>query len=182
MRGTFVFPAADRDFLQLLELRANNGATELVETVYVLTGSTYYVPEQLFAFDDPGLYYEATPYLVDADREAIAADLARLCRIGLAPAPKLIMEVHTHPSGSTIPSDRDRRYGPENRPVYDRYFTDFEFFYGIHGLQDRDRPDPACIRCPEQTDYNEIGWQGENMEHRLGVYDYAFDPQPVMLR
>lgn len=178
MSETFVFPADDRDLMQMLELRANNGAVADVETVYVLTGSTYSVPELLFAFDDPGLYYEAERDYVDADNGAIAETIWKFYEG--RPGPRMIVDVHTHPAGSdTRPSNQDHSVAGHQRQAFDQYFDDYELFFGIHGLGEACDPDLSWMRVPEQTGENEISWWGENRRHSLAVFDGAYRPRPV---
>lgn len=180
MRGTFVFPGDDRDFMQKLEIRANNGAVDDVETVYVVTGSTYFVPEDLWAFDDPSLYDTAERYEVDIDDRA-TAETIRDFYAG-RPGPRMIFRVHTHPpDGADGPSDQDYSVAEEREKVFDRYFDDYELFLGIHLLGEERPPNPGLMRVPNQTEENKITWLGENRKHTLAVYDGAYEPRPVML-
>jgi hypothetical protein len=181
VRGTFVFPGDDTDFLQLIELRANNGATADVETVFVLTsGDSYAVPTRLFAFDDPGLYTEATPRAVEIDNEAVARTIAAFYddRDG----PKLVSRFHTHPNGGTTPSAKDRRNGPDCARIFGRHFDDAGFFLGIHALREACRPEPDWLRCPARTAADEVAWWGENRKHALALFDGAYEPRPVAVR
>lgn len=179
MRGTLIFPADDRDFLQQLEVRGNNGGVDDVETAYVLTGSTYYVPEHLFNCDDPGLYQKAEYNTVNFNELEVASRVYEY--YGDRMAVKIVVVVHTHPSGNTTPSDRDEKWGPQIPPMFDRYFDDYEFFHGLHGLGEECDPDPEWMRRPEKTAENEISWHGESRIHKLAVFDSAFNPRPVVV-
>lgn len=179
MRGTVVFPGADRDFMQLIEIRANNGAQADVETVYVLTGETYCVPTRLFAFDDPALYRRATRNRVNVRNRRLAKTIAAF--YADRPGPKLVVRVHTHPSGRTSPSDGDRNGAAQRNRSYARYFDDYELFLGIHGLGDAADPDPEWLRRPERTAFNEVAWWGENRKHKLAVFDMEYEPRPMVV-
>lgn len=180
MRGTFVFPQADNDFMQLLEIRANNGAQDDVETVFVLTGETYFVPTRLFAFDDPALYHDASAHAVTPKTRPMAETVARF--YADQPGPKLINRVHTHTNGRPRPSQGDKKVGPNRKQTFDRYFDDYEFFLGIHALQDPCEPDPARLRRAHQTAEHAVTWWGENRKHTLAVYDAQYNPRPVLVR
>lgn len=180
MRGEFVFPGGDVDFMQLIEIRANNGATNDIETVYVLTGETYFVPTQLFAFDDPELYNEATANRVNVKSQVLARTVAKF--YDERPGPKLIVWVHTHPSGGTQPSLADINCTPRQKRLYNQYFTDYELFLGIHGLKEVCDPDPDWLRQPELTADHEVSWWGENRKHSLALYDAHYEPRPVVIR
>lgn len=180
MRGTFVFPTADRDFIQLIEIRANNGAQEDVETVFVLIGETYFVPTKLFAFDSPVLYHDATERSVNPKDRSMAEQIARY--YADQPGPKLINRVHTHPSGDIEPSQKDKQVASSRKSVFDRYFDDYEFFLGIHALQDSCDPDSDWLRRPRKTAENAITWWGEHRKHTLAVYDEHYEPRPVLMQ
>jgi proteasome lid subunit RPN8/RPN11 len=181
MRGTFVFPAADTDFMQLLEIRGNNGATADVETVFVLASDeSYCVPTRLFAFDDPRLYKKATDSRVNVDNEAVARTVATFYE--KQSGPRLITRVHTHPSGETTPSQLDQNVGPDRYATFNQYFDDYEFFLGIHALKEPCDPDPGWLRRPEQTAEHEVTWWGENRKHTLALYDPAYEPAPVIVQ
>lgn len=174
-----MFPADDRDLLQLLEVRANNGGVKTVETVYVLTGRTYFVPERLFAFDDPALYQRADPAYVAVDNRTMAETIRRF--YADQPGPRVIVRVHTHPGGPASPSEQDYRVATSRQQLFDRYFDDYELFLGIHALTDECTPDAEWIRRPEQTAENEVSWWGENRKHKLAIYDGAYNPRPVLV-
>lgn len=180
MRGTFVFPQADTDFMQLIEVRGNNGAAADVETVFILTGETYFVPTRLFAFDDPDFYTRATATRVTAENQAMARTVARF--YDDRPGPKLVARFHTHPSGDTTPSRTDKEVGMQRKRTFDRYFDDYEFFLGIHALQDTCEPDPGWLRQPARTATHTVTWWGENRKHTLAVYDGRYEPRPVVVR
>lgn len=179
MRGTVVFPADDRDLLQLLEVRGNNGGVETVETGYILTGSTYYVPEKLHNCDDPDIYQYARPERMCSSTTQIRLRVRDFYEG--QPDPRMICPVHTHPSGRTTPSKGDTQ--SDLKQAFDVEFDDYEFFYGIHGLHDDDRtPDPSWMRVPEQTDHHKVSWYGEYRRHTLAFYDEEHDLAPVMVR
>lgn len=177
MSAEFVFPADDRDLMQLLEVRGNNGGVPTVETVYCLTGSTYYVPEQLFPCDDPDLYYAATADHFEADLPRIAQRIAAFYedRAG----PRMVMFVHTHPDGNPQPSQLDKQSVVGWKQLFDGYFDDYRFFTGLHGLCEAGETGPEWMRRPEQTGENEVSWWGARRKHRLAVFDGEFEPRPV---
>lgn len=179
MRGTFVFPAADRDLMQLLELRGNNGGVETVETMYVLTGNTYSVPERLFACDDPDLYHKAEKRLFNGKLRRVVKMIVDFYadRSG----PKLVAFFHTHPSGNATPSTGDKEVVARWKQRFDPYFDEYEFFAGLHGLGEACPPDLERMRVPEQPRENAVRWRGENRHHTLAVYDGAFEPRPVLV-
>ncbi|MDS0476813.1 Mov34/MPN/PAD-1 family protein [Natrinema sp. 1APR25-10V2] len=179
MRGTFVFPGTDTDFIQLIELRGNNGAQDDVETVFVLTGETYYVPTRLFAFDDPTHYREATPTAVDIDNRAVAQTIADFYeeRVG----PRLVARFHTHPGGNPMPSTKDKRNAAKKQRVFDRYFDDYELFLGIHVLGEPCDLDPDWLRRPEQTATNAVSWRGEHRTHTLALYNGRYESRSVVV-
>lgn len=179
IRGTLVFPASDPDFLRQIELRGKNGARDFVETVYVLSGSTYYVPTRLHALDDPSLFNSADRSSVNARNREMAQKVANF--YAQRDGPRIVVRIHTHPSLSTNPSDTDYDYSLEKKPVYDRFFEDYEYFHGIHGIGEISEPPPGEIRSPEMVGQNELAWWGESRRHRLAIYDEEYDPRPVVL-
>lgn len=186
-RGTFVFPKTDRDFMQQLEMRGNNGGVETVETVYALAGSTYFVPETLIALDDPDLYKAAEPRRVQTDDWEVIRTIDEAYTPRSASGvketeagPRMLVRVHTHPTGRTRPSDNDREAAAHRDLLY-RYFDDCEIFLGIHGLGEECAPDPEWMRVPERTAENEVSWWGENRKHKLAVFDREYEPRPVRL-
>lgn len=179
MRGTFVFPADDTDLMQQLEMAANNGAVEDVETVYVLAGSTYFVPEDLFALDDPSLYEVAEPHHVRTDMREVVRTVDEF--YNERSGPKMVTWFHTHPSGRSRPSDGDYEAVEDEPHPFARQFDDCEFFQGIHALGQEATPDPEWMRVPRQTGENEVSWWGENRKHSLSVYDGQYEPRPMVV-
>jgi proteasome lid subunit RPN8/RPN11 len=173
-RGTFVLPYSV-PFLQNLETRAQNGAHEVVETVYVLAGPTYTTPNVMFQLDDPELYESATPSSVTSMTRAMARRVAAAYD-GL-PAPKMIARVHTHPNGSTTPSDVDRTGNDRLVEIYrDELGTeDVEFFQGIHAFdRHRERQRDLDDRYEPRASVNGVSWHGSRFQHTLKLFDPHF--------
>lgn len=180
-RGTFVFPA-HRDFLQKLEARGLNGAHQRVETVYVLAGSTYTTPTDLFRLDNPEYYASATRRSVTSYGRKMARKVASLYPDGQAP--KLLVRFHTHPNGSTRPSDTDRSSAGEIASQFADAFgtSDFEFFQGIHAYKDHSgNPGPSERHEPVARS-NSASWRGEQYRHELALYGPEFrNPRRVVI-
>jgi hypothetical protein len=93
-------------------------------------------------------------------------------------APKLIARFHTHPGGTLRPSPADRRSSKNIRTAFENAFgTDyFEFFHGIHGLEEHGRsPSLEERQAPSASGY--IHWLGERYRHKLAVYGTGFEEQ-----
>jgi hypothetical protein len=176
-----VFPADDTDFMQAIEIRGNNGGVEDVETIFALAGENYFVPTELFALDDSTLYNYAREDSVHGRNDEMAQKIAAYYRSAGGSGPGLVVRIHTHPTGNPTPSKKDKKVGSRRKSVFDRYFDDYQFLLGIHALGEVCDPDRRYMRRPEQTEYNEISWRGENREHTLALYDADYDPRPVML-
>lgn len=180
-RGTFVFPA-HQDFLQKLEARGVNGAHQRVETVYVLAGSTYTTPTDLFRLDNPEYYASATRRSVTSYGRKMAKKVANLYPDGQAP--RLLARVHTHPNGSTRPSDTDRSSAGEIASQFADAFgtSEFEFFQGIHAYKDHSRnPGPSERHNPTARS-NSASWHGEQYRHELALYGPEFrNPRRVVI-
>lgn len=174
-RGTFVFPAADETFVQLLEVCAQNGATDTAETAYVLIGDNHYQPTRVFALHVPDLYEVAT---IDKLISKIG-EMAGVIDAQLEEPPKLFAFVHTHPSGSTEPSPMDRRGTRRVRETFARELgmDDFEYFLGVHALGGEvqgevERRDPSVSGSG-------VYWYGESRRHELAVFDIDYTPVNV---
>lgn len=180
-RGTFVFPA-HRDFMQKLEARGLNGAQERVETVYVLAGPGYTTPTDLFRLDNPEYYASATRRSVTTYGRKMARKVANLYPDGEAPG--LIARFHTHPGGSTRPSDTDQQSASEIASQFAEEFgtRDFEFFQGIHAYKDHSSsPNPDSRHNPDVRS-NAVAWRGEQYKHELALFGPEFrNPRQVML-
>jgi len=168
--GTFVCPT-DSQFLQMLEVRAKNGANRRVETVYTLTGGDPTTPTDLFALDNPEFYRSATPSSVTTLGGRMAAAVAD--RFPDGESPGLIARFHTHPGGTTTPSDTDRDSATD---IYDSHIEafghdDFEFFHGIHAYREHGSNDPR--REPEAVS-NTVSWEGEQYTHTLALFGPRF--------
>jgi len=172
-RGTFVFPRS-KDFMQKIEARGLNGAHNRVETVYVLAGNNYTTPTDLFRLDDPGYYASATRRSVRTYGRKMAKKVAALYPDG--EAPKLLVRFHTHPGGSTRPSDADKQSAKQIRDHFRKSFgtNDFEFFHGIHAYKDHDsNPGPEARHAPEARS-NSVSWRGEQYRHELALFGPKF--------
>ncbi|RLM87942.1 hypothetical protein D3D02_13460 [Halobellus sp. Atlit-38R] len=172
-RGTFVFPD-DRDFMQKVEARGLNGAHNRVETVYVLAGNSYTTPTDLFRLDNPSYYKSATRRSVVSYGRKMANKVAALYPDGKAP--KLLVRFHTHPGGSTRPSDADRQSAAQVRDNFADAFgtSDFEFFQGIHAYKDHgSNPSPSERHSPTARS-NSVSWRGEQYRHELALFGPKF--------
>lgn len=172
-RGDFVVPD-DRDFLQKLEARGKNGHGKIVETIYVVTGSSYTHPTDLICLDNPEYYGSATRSSVQFNPRQMAEKVASLYPD--EEPPKLVARYHTHPSGSLRPSSADRSSAPTVRKAFvDAFGTeDFEFFHGIHGLAEHnDTPGPDERHTPTDTG-DHVEWVGERFRHKLAVFGKGF--------
>lgn len=175
-RGTIVVPA-NKDFLQKVETRGKNGHRPTVETIYVLAGPTYTQPTDLIRLDDDSYYGDATRSSVRFDPHAMAQKVANLYPDD--DLPKLIARFHTHPSGSTAPSSKDKQSAPAVRKAFVEAFgtTDFEFFHGIHGLKNHGgSPTPSERQQPTEQN-GKITWKGEQYRHTLAVFGERFERQ-----
>lgn len=179
-RGTFAFPTG-RDFLQKLEARGLNGAHQRVETVYILAGPTYTTPTDLFRVDNPEYYASATRRSVTSYGRKMARKVAALYPDG--EAPKLLARFHTHPGGSTRPSDTDRDSAEQIASQFSDALgtSDFEFFQGIHAYKDHNgNPGPSERHDPVVRS-NSVSWRGEQYRHELALYGPAFrNPRRVV--
>lgn len=80
-RGTLVVDSEDTDLIQKMEIRGNNGVTEVahdVETKYLLTGPNYTTPTDIIQLDNPALYSEVTESSIRYNVTKIADYVAQL--------------------------------------------------------------------------------------------------------
>lgn len=176
-RGTFAFPN-DRDFMQKLEARAVNGDGRFTETVYVLTGPSHSKPVDLFRLDNSGYYGSSTRTSVSFKPRKMARKVAACFPDGQQPG--LIARFHTHPPGSTPdPSGQDKQSAQSVRRAFEKAFgTDsFEFFHGIHALDEHGLNPTADERQNPSTRGQELRWVGERYRHKLAVYGNGFNRQ-----
>ena len=173
-RGTFVLPD-DKHFMQKIEARGKNGHGSIVETVYVLTGPTYTHPTDLIRLDNDEYYGSATRSSVSFNPRAMAQKVASLYPDD--EAPKLIARFHTHPGGTLRPSSADKNSSSRIRQSFvDAFGTDdFEFFHGIHGLEEHELEPNPDERQSLSTKQNHLRWLGERYRHKLAVFDRNFE-------
>lgn len=173
-RGTFALPA-DRHFMQKLEARGLNGHGSIVETVYVLTGPTYTRPTDLIRLDNEEYYGTATRTSVSFDPWAMANKVADLYPDG--ETPKMIARFHTHPGGTLRPSSADKNSAPKVRKSFvDAFGTDdFEFFHGIHGIEEHSRNPGPDERQNAAVQRDHVHWLGEQFRHKLAVFGRNFE-------
>lgn len=175
-RGTFVLPN-DRDFMQKLEARGTNGHGEMVETVYVITGPTYTQPTDMIRLDNEEYFVSATKTSVSFKTRKMARAVARLFPDD--EPPKVIARFHTHPGGTLRPSQKDKESASAIEQSFEDAFEtdDFEFFHGIHGLEEHGRsPGPDKRQSPSDS-RGHINWLGERYRHKIAVYGHGFRQQ-----
>lgn len=171
-RGTFVLPE-NQHFLQKLEARGKNGHGSIVETVYVLTGASYTQPTDLIRLDNDDYYGSATKTSVSFNPRSMAEKVASLYPDG--ETPQLIARFHTHPGGTLRPSDADRSSANNVRTAFENAFgtDEFEFFHGIHGLEEHNRsPPPDERQAPSASGH--VHWLGERYRHKIAVFGTGF--------
>lgn len=175
-RGTFAFPAS-KPFMQALETRGKNGAHQRVETVYVLTGQSETTPTELFGLDDPEFYQSATRSSVTTLEGKVARRVAASYPDG--ETPNVVARFHTHPGGTTTPSDVDVKNAESVKRCYEEAFgtDDFEFFHGIHAYVEQsgvpsvgERHDPTALS-------GGLSWRGEQYRHELALFGPRFRDQ-----
>jgi proteasome lid subunit RPN8/RPN11 len=175
--GAFGFPENDERFMQSLEVRGKNGHDEIVETVYALV-LTEGQPPRLVALDDPEMYLGATRRSVRYYIEPMAKEVARQCRT----TPDAVVKVHTHPNGSTKPSDKDKQGTEATRRAFEDELGSgsFEFLQGIHAHKSA-TVSPDRMREPTAAG-NSVSWNGERFRHTLALFDGHFrNAQEVQL-
>lgn len=180
-RGTFALPD-ERDFMQKLEARGKNGHGSIVETVYVLTGPSYARPTDLVCLDSEKYYGSATRRSVSFYPRKMARKVANLYPEGSAP--KLIARFHTHPGGSVTPSSADKNSAPAVREAFvDAFGTDnFEFFHGIHALEEHGRHPGPDERQRPRAHPGQVSWVGERYRHKLALFGRKFQtPKTVAI-
>lgn len=173
-RGTFVLPD-DRHFMQTIGTRGKNGHGSIVETVYVLTGASYTRPTDVICLDNPEYYASATRSSVQFYPRQMAEKVASLYPDG--ETPNLIARFHTHPGGTLIPSSADKGSAAQVRQSFVNAFgtEDFEFFQGIHGLEEHGRNPNSDERHDLSVSQNHLEWMGERFRHKLAVFDRYFE-------
>jgi len=173
-RGTFAVPHST-PFLQNLETRAQNGAHEIVETAYVLTGPAYAVPNLMFQLDRPDYYTSATESSLHSLTGKMALDVAKAYE-GYEP-PKMVAWIHTHPNGSTVPSTTDKRGAESVKRTFERALgtDDFEFFNGIHAFDNTwERESTVDERYSPEKGARTVSWTGTRFKHTLAMWDKTF--------
>jgi hypothetical protein len=171
-RGTFVIPD-DKRFLQMMEARGKNGHGKIVETIYVLTGPTYTQPTDLICLGNPEFYGSTTRTSVKFNPKLMAEKVASI----FPEPPKLVARFHTHPSGSLKRSSADKQSAPKVRQSFVNAFgtDDFEFFHGIHGLQDHRQSTTPDERHHPTVQRDHLSWIGDRFEHKIGVFGRRFE-------
>jgi len=172
-RGTFAFPDS-KPFMQALETRGKNGAHERVETVYVLTGQSPTTPTELFGLDKPEYYKSATRSSVTTLEGKVARRVAASYPDG--ETPNVIARFHTHPGGTTTPSDVDRKSAESVKSCYEDAFgtDDFEFFHGIHAYVEQSGVPSVSERHDPSAVSGGISWRGEQYRHELALFGPRF--------
>jgi hypothetical protein len=179
--GAFVVPAS-RDFLQKLETRGKDGQGRLVETMYVLTGPTRTQPTDLIGLENPAFYGSVTRTSLEFNPKRMAEKVASLFPEDEPPG--LVARFHTHPSGTVSASQQDKQSAPAVQKAFVNAFgtNDFEFFHGIHALEEHGgSPGPERRQNPSVTD-GVVKWTGERYTHRIGVFGDGFEkPQAIKI-
>lgn len=163
--------------MQKLEARAKSGRKELVQTVYVLTGPTYTQPRDLIRLDSTDYYKSEDKHGVSFHPQKMAQAVANL--VSDDEPPKLIARFHTHPGGTVRPSEQDKKTAPAVKQSFEDAFgtDDFEFFHGIHALEEHGQnPKPDQRQSPSDS-RGHIHWRGEQYRHKLAVYGEGFEQQ-----
>jgi len=167
---TLGFPANNVSLMQSIEVRGKNGHDQLVETVYALVLTDGALP-RMVALDDPEMYGEAGKDFVEYHYESMAREVARQCD---GRVPDAVIKFHTHPNGSTEPSEKDKRgTATVAEAFYDTLGSrNFEFLQGIHSYEDG-QVDPEAMRNPIAAG-NSVSWYGERFRHTLALFDAHF--------
>lgn len=167
--GALGFPQDNQQFMQTLEVRGKNGHDEPVETVYALVLSGGSLP-RIVALDDPKMYVNATRRSVHYYVDPMAEEVARQCTT----TPDAIVKIHTHPSGSTEPSDKDKEGTEKTKEIFEEKLgsRSFEFLQGIHAYKS------ATVSTDQMRDPtaagNSVSWNGERFRHTLALFDAHF--------
>jgi len=165
--------------MQKLEARGKNGHRSIVETVYVLTGPTYTRPTDLIRLDNEDYYGSATRSSVSFNPRTMAKKVAALYPDDKTP--KLIARFHTHPGGTLRPSSADKTVRQRCVSPSSKLFgtNDFEFFHGIHGLEEHGLQLTPKERQRPSTKQGHVRWLGERYRHKLALFDRHFQSQKM---
>jgi hypothetical protein len=94
---------------------------------------------------------------------------------------RILAYVHTHPFGSTTPSEVDKESATKIESSINEQFDDVEILFGIHSLQETEAESAIEMRNPTVVE-GELRWFGERRTHQLALYDNEFRKQRIELK
>ena len=158
--------------IQQMEIRVESvfrPNAEDVETTYALTGNN--VMEMLHTFTSKEVIRSAIPFEIHTKVEAkVKQILEERAEVGKA---STVIDIHTHPQGSPVPSDQDLIVFKRAYAVYSRHFE--KVFFGIHAVSE----ELKLRRKKPEVKFNVVSWCSLNRKHEVAFYDSGGNPVEV---
>ncbi len=160
--------AIHQNLIKQMEIRAESvfrPDSEDIETAYALSGEG--VLDTLHKFTSRDVIKSATPFEIHTKTEAKIKQILEESEV----LPKIVVDIHTHPGGEAVLSDKDRS---TNRRAYELFKKHFEeVYFGVHAISKEGK----YKRTPPEVNKNKIFWNSINRRHEVAFFDK--DGKPV---
>jgi len=153
-----------------MEIRAESvfrPDSEDVETAYAISGQD--VLDTLHKFTSKEVIKSATPFEIHTKTEAKIRQILEECEH----KPRIVVDVHTHPDGEAILSDRDIATNRRAYDLFKKYFD--EIYFAVHAIS----KEMKLKRTPPEVKDNKIIWNSIRRRHEVAFFDKDGNPVSV---
>lgn len=134
-----------------------------VEVVYALSGVEKMV-DQLHNFSSRKIVAHATPEMISYFTE----NMVEYIQKERPDIPRIIVHLHTHPSGISILSDADIKTMPEVAKSIRKSIPNASVFFGVHAVSGESRQLRTSV---ERISENSIRWSSITRLHEVAFFD-----------
>ena len=153
--------------INLMENRVESGFRpneEDVEIVYALSGINPNMPDMLHKLSSSDVIEANNPDYVITSVRAMMEYIVQ----ERGNEPKLVIQIHTHPQGISMPSQRDKTYFANAAQSIKALAPGCHVIFGVHVLSSesiRERLEPTKLSI------NTLRWSSIRREHEVGFYE-----------
>ncbi len=156
-------------FTDFMETRAESQfrpGKEDVETIYALSGSDENKVDTKHKFSSGQIVTNSSDSTVDYRAKNIIEHISKK----RDSTPEVIVKVHTHPRGTTDPSDKDLKSWKKVAKIIREEWPNTKVLFGVHAFS-REFNSPKKRKDPQITGKTQVEWRSLTRDHRFKVYD-----------
>ena len=161
-------------FTDFMETRAESQfrpGEKDVEIVYALTGTERDKIDMRHKFTSEQVVTESSSKRVNYQTSNVIDHISKK----RDDPPEVLVKLHTHPRGTTKPSEKDLNSWNRVKTKLKNKWPDTKVLFGIHAFS-REFKNPKKRKDPQLSGKTQVEWRSLTREHKVKIYDHKGNP------